>query len=74
MTVPFFFSINATKIHYTYKIDKNENKKRFKTYKFGMFKIILKLLNNIRNTQNLAAKVDKSNCNRLLSRSQQLEI
>ena len=51
-----------------------KKKKSFKTYKFDIVKIILKLLNIIRNTENLAAKVDKSNCNRLLGRSQQLEI
>ena len=72
MTVLFFFSINETKMHYTYKIGKNEKKKSFKTYKFDIVKIILKLLNIIRNTENLAAKVDKSNCNRLLGRNQQL--
>ena len=49
-----------------------KKKKSFKTYKFDIVKIILKLLNIIRNTENLAAKVDKSNCNRLLGRNQQL--
>ena len=58
-----FFSINTTKINYTHKIDKNENKKWFKTYKFDIFKKILKLLNNIRNIEKLAVKADKSNCN-----------